>query len=127
MPKQNKEYQKHPQKLKQVRSKNLSKIIVSREQVEKASQEAHMNIFAVYVLADIQEYLIINAEQILNKVGNYKFDIKKDIETMKRITAGFRHHVNKHVSEESNELFGEICDNITEGIMKIITDNSLKL
>lgn len=86
-----------------------------------------MNIFAVYVLADIQEYLIVNAEEILKHIGQYKFDIKHDVEAMKKISTGFRRHVNKHVSEESNELFGEICDNITEGIMKIITDNALKL
>lgn len=109
------------------RNNNLPKVIYSKEQVEQIINEANLNVFVVYILADIQETLIINAEALIQKTGNYRFEAKKDILAMKKISEKFRTDVFRHVSAQCNEMFADICDQITEDINKVVEENILKL
>ena len=109
------------------RNNNLPKVIYSKEQIEQIINEANLNIFVVYILADIQETLIMNAEAIMNKTGNYRFSVKQDVKAMKHIAEKFRTDVFKNVSAKCNDMFGEICDQITEDINKVVETNILKL
>ena len=94
------------------------KVILTREEVNLLEAQAEELIYRVHSLALIQEGYLIDAIEMLKNAGVYRFNIKRDIDNMKRISGNLRHQVyakNQH-DLESVEFFGEESDMLKVGI-----------
>jgi hypothetical protein len=94
--------------------------IYSQKEIDYITNQANMNIFVAYVLADVQEALVVNAEQLINQVGNYRYSIKRDIEAMKKICERFRTGVKNNTNPTMEGMFADKCDEITLKVMEVL-------
>jgi len=83
---------------------------------------AASNINLVYILADMQERIITDVESLLEPYGVYKFNIKKDVTTIKRITRTLVEEVMKVCSEKDAEAFGVDADEAYDNFMVFVRD-----
>lgn len=94
------------------------KNLLTQLEINVLEAQAEELIYRVHSLACVQEGYIIDAIKLLENAGVYKFNIKRDIEIIKRITGNLRHSVYKNNKEDldSVELFGEESDMLKIGI-----------
>lgn len=92
--------------------------ILSKEEIQHLEKQAEGLIYLVYQLGDIQEGLITDAEEMLKNAGDYRFNIKRNINQIKRITGELRSDVLKLHPEQIDSVtkFGEESDNLRKHI-----------
>ena len=91
----------------------MKKIVtLSQSQIQQLEEQAEGLIYLIYQLADIQEGLIMDAKKLLESAGDYRFNIKQDIDKIKHLTGNLREQVWKRHQNEIDSVvkFGEESD-----------------
>ena len=102
------------------------KVKLTYEEINSLEQQAEALIYLVYQLADIQESLIVDAKQLLINAGDYRFNIKRDIDAIKTKSGNLREQVwKRHQDEESAVVkFGEESDKLRKHIEDYFYDEA---
>ena len=101
-------------------------IMLSRQQIKELEAKAEGLIYLVYQLADIQEGLIFDAEKLLSDAGDYKFNIKFNVNKIKKISGDLRSEVWKRNQTEEDAVikFGDESDKLRTHIEKYFYDEA---
>jgi len=83
---------------------------------------AASNINLIYVLADIQERIITDVVSLLEPYGVYKFEIKRDINKIQRITRDLVEEVMKVCSDDDALAFGVDADEAYDNFMVFVKE-----
>lgn len=91
---------------------------VSEEDFKKISLETSL----IFVLADIQEDLVMDITKRLKQNAIYEFDVKFKVKAMKKLTEDFKTYFRRtYTKDMDNQLvFGEVADNLKEIIKESI-------
>ena len=97
----------------------------------KLLEEAHIdprqlaqNINLIYLLADIQETLILRVEEDMKKAGLFKFQDKMHVLNIKKAASTMRVFVDRTVSYERAVEYGDDCDELLTVIENHIQNNT---
>jgi hypothetical protein len=82
------------------------------------------NVNLIYLLADIQETLILRVEQDMKKAGAFKFQDKVHVQNIKRLAGEMRVFVDKTVSYECAVEYGNDCDELLNVIENYISNTN---
>gem|GEM_PF-6043378 len=82
------------------------------------------NINLIYLLADIQETLILRVEEDMKKAGVFKFQDKVHVQNIKRSAGEMRLFVDKTVSYECAVEYGNDCDELLTVIENYISNSN---
>ena len=95
-----------------------------QEKENKAKERAYRQMLAscmqntIYIMCNVIETFTFNVQEILEPIGAYKFEIKKDLDTIRRLTKKHGDEVFKQLPLDQQLLFGED----TEEVYKIVSD-----